>query len=110
MADTGCGIEDVNNRLVDYGIPEIWEPHHPLTVEEPFTPEPTEAYSKEELDYFVAVLAKVAQECYDDPEMVKGAPHKASKHQSLNAFADKFEDIASTWRQYQKKYVQKKKR
>ncbi len=105
--ETGCGIEEVNNRLVDYGIPEIWESHHPWTVEEPFTPEPTEGYSKEELDYFVAVLAKVAQECYDDPEMVKKAPYRASKHQSLNAFAEKYEDIASTWRQYQKKYVNK---
>ncbi len=37
MEETGCGIEDVNNRLVDYGIPEIWESHHPLTVPEPFT-------------------------------------------------------------------------
>ena len=30
--ETGCGIEDVNNRIVDYGIPEIWESHHPITV------------------------------------------------------------------------------
>ena len=107
--ETGCGIEDVNNRLVDYGIPEIWESHHPWTVPEPFTPEPCESYSKEDLDYFVAVLKKVAQECYENPELVKSAPHKASKHKPLNAFADKFEDIASTWRQYQKKYVNRAK-
>ena len=106
--ETGCGIEDVNNRIVDYGIPEIWESHHPLTVEEPFTPEPCESYSKEDLDYYVAVLAKVAQECYDDPEMIKGAPYKASKHQSLNAFAEEFDEVATTWRQYKKKYLDKK--
>ena len=98
MEDTGCGIEDVNNRIVDYGIPEIWESHHPLTCPEPFTPEPCENYSKDDLDYFVAVLRKVAMECYENPEMIKGAPYKASKHQSLNAFADEYEDIASTWR------------
>ena len=107
-ADTGCGIEDVNNRLVDYGIPEIWESHHPWTVPEPFTPEPCESYSRDDLDYFAAVLKKVAQECYDDPEMVKNAPHKASKHKSLNAFAEEFKDIASTWRQYQKKFAAQK--
>jgi glycine dehydrogenase subunit 2 len=105
--ETGCGIEDVNNRIVDYGIPEIWESHHPLTVEEPFTPEPCESYSKEDIDYFCKVLATVAQECYDNPEMVKKAPYKASKHQSLNAFADKYEDIATTWRQYTKKFKNK---
>ncbi len=105
MEETGCGIEDVNNRLVDYGIPEIWESHHPLTVPEPFTPEPCENYSKDDLDYFVAVMRKVAMECYENPEMIKKAPHKASKHQSLNAFAEKYEEIATTWRQYQKKYA-----
>ena len=104
LEETGCGIEDVNNRLVDYGIPEIWESHHPLTVEEPFTPEPCESYSKDDLDYYVAVLRKVAMECYEDPEMIKGAPYKASKHQSLNAFAEEYGDIATTWRQYQKKF------
>lgn len=107
-ADTGCGIEDVNNRLVDYGIPEIWESHHPWTVPEPFTPEPCESYSREDLDYFAAVLKQVAQECYDNPELVKSAPHKASKHKPLNAFAEEFQDIASTWRQYQKKFASKK--
>lgn len=106
--ETGCGIDDVNNRIVDYGIPEIWESHHPLIVDEPFTPEPTESYSKDDLDYYVAVLRKVAMECYEDPEMVKSAPHRASKYQSLNAFADDYEDIATTWRQYQKKFGDKK--
>lgn len=105
--ETGCGIEDVNNRIVDYGIPEIWESHHPITVPEPFTPEPCESYSKADLDYYVAVLRKVAMECYEDPEMVKGAPYRASKHQSTNAFADDYNEIASTWRQYVKKYRDK---
>ena len=49
-------------------------------------------------------MAKVAQECYDDPDMIKGAPYNASKHQSLNAFAEEFDEIATTWRQFRKKY------
>lgn len=102
--ETGCGVADINNRIVDYGIPEVWESHHPLIVEEPFTPEPAESYSKADLDYFVAVLRKVVMECYENPEMVKSSPHKASKHQPVNAFAEEYKDIATTWRQYQKKF------
>lgn len=107
--ETGCGVEDLNNRIVDYGISEIWESHHPWVVPEPFTPEPCESYDKNDLDYFIAAVKKVCQECYDDPEMVKGAPYKASKHQSLNAFAEEYDEIATTWRQYVKKYKNKKK-
>lgn len=104
LEETGCGIDDVNNRLVDYGVPEIFESHHPLTVPEPFTPEPCESYSKADLDYYVAVLRKVALECYENPEMVKKAPHRASKHRPVNPFAEEYPEIASTWRQYVKKY------
>ena len=50
--------------------------HEPWIVPEPFTPEAGEMYSKEDLDYWIAVIAKISEEAYANPELVKSAPHK----------------------------------
>ena len=106
MEDTGFGIGDVNRRLVDFAIPEIWESHHPHTVPEPFTPEPCESYSKEDIDYYVAVIKHVAKECYENPEIIKTAPHNVASHMPT-IDAQEFEEVATTWRQYKKKFLNK---
>jgi len=69
---------DIAKRMIDYGI-------HPMTIYFPqpnvvggqgaMMVEPTETESKETLDYFVEVMKKIAQECKDNPEIVKNAPH-----------------------------------
>lgn len=109
FADTGLGIADVNRRLVDYGISELWTSHHPFTVPEPFTPEPCESYNKDDIDYYVEVLRKIANECIENPEMVTSAPHKVARH-----FPDKvphdsspeaFKTLATTWRAYVKRFI-----
>ena len=108
MEDTGCGIVDVNHRLVDYGISELWMSHHPFTVPEPFTPEPCESYNKEDIDYYVEVLKKIAEECKTDPEMVKSAPHKAARHAPIEipetSSEDDYKYLATTWRAYVKRF------
>ncbi len=109
MEETGCGASEVNQRLVDYGITELWMSHHPFTVPEPFTPEPCESYNKDDIDYYVEVLRLIAEECKSDPDMVKSAPHKAARHlpasiPTKSETEEDFRALATTWRAFVKRY------
>jgi len=72
--DTGVTALDISKRILDYGMhaPTIY---FPLIVKEALMIEPTETESKEELDKFIEVMRKIHRECYEDPEIVKSAPH-----------------------------------
>jgi glycine dehydrogenase subunit 2 len=101
--DTGVGIGDVNRRVVDYGVQSFFTSHHPWLIPEPFTPEPCETYSKADIDYWCAVLEKVSEEAYSDPERVKSAPHNSSIHKiTWDGFNDP-DKWAMSWRAYKKK-------
>jgi len=102
-SDTGVTTEDVTNRMIDFGF-HMWSSHHPFIVPEPFTLEPTESYSKAELDEYIAGLAKVSQEAYENPEMVKNAPHNSVVHKIDTSWLDDPEKWAVTWRAYLKKH------
>jgi glycine dehydrogenase subunit 2 len=101
--DTGVTTEDVTARMADFGF-HLWSSHHPFIVPEPFTIEPTEAYAKAELDEYVAVLSKIAQEAYEKPEFVKAAPHNSVIHRPGHDTLDDPDKWAITWRAYLKKY------
>ncbi len=58
--ETGVGVLDVQNRMIDFGIDAFWLSHEPWLVPEPFTPEAGEMYSKEDLDYWIDVLARIS--------------------------------------------------
>lgn len=101
--ETGIGTVDVANRMADYGIDPFWMSHEPWIVAEPFTPEAGELWSKEDIDLWIDVIAKIAEEARTDPEMVKSAPHNQPITQVKG---DVFEDPAKwamTWRAYQRK-------
>ena len=49
--ETGVGVVDVQNRMVDFGVDAFWLSHEPWIVPEPFTPEAGELWSKEDIDY-----------------------------------------------------------
>ncbi len=100
--ETGVGSEDVGRRMADFGV-HYWTSHHPWVVPEPFTLEPTESYSKAELDEYLAILARVNREAYDDPEFVKGAPYESVVHKMDLAPLDDPARRAVTWRAYVKK-------
>ena len=57
--ETGITSEQIGVRALDYGV-HYWTSHHPFVVPEPFTLEPTESYSKADLDEYAAILASVA--------------------------------------------------
>ena len=80
--DTDVGTEDVMRRLGDFGIQHYWTSHHPWVVPEPFTLEPCETFSKEDLDEYAAALAQISKEAYDNPEFVKAGPIQVCSTQS----------------------------
>lgn len=101
--DTGVTSEDVTRRLADYGC-HLWQSHHPFIVPQPFTIEPTESYSKDELDEYIACLERVVAEAYSNPEIVKTAPHRSVVHKTDDSWFDDPAKWAVTWRAYLKKH------
>jgi len=101
--ETGVTTEDVTLRMADFGF-HLWSSHHPFIVPEPFTIEPTESYSKDEIDEYLAALKKISDEAYEDPAKVKSAPHRSVVHRIDQAWFDDPAKWAVTWRAYLKKH------
>jgi len=101
--ETGVGIDDVNRRIVDFGIQKCFTSHEPWIVPEPFTPEPPESTPKEDLDRFVEVFGQISDEAYTDPTIVKKAPHNCAISK-IDATPSKDPNKwAMTWRAYIRK-------
>jgi glycine dehydrogenase subunit 2 len=102
--ETGVGSHEVQDRMVDFGIQSYWLSHHPFVVPEPFTPEPCETYSREDLDYWAAVIEQACAEARTEPQTVLGAPHSSSiaKMKRTEALEEP-DEWAMTWRAYQRK-------
>ena len=96
-AETGIHTADVHNRMIDFGVQGYFTSHHPWLVPEPFTLEPAESASQEELDEFAAVLERVAGEAYSDPELVRRAPHRSTAPPPLPGAEKR---PAMTWRAF----------
>ena len=66
---------DIAKRLLDHGIhpPTVY---FPLIVDECLMVEPTETESLETLDEFVRVMIEIAREAKEEPDVLKGAPHR----------------------------------
>lgn len=101
--ETGVSSAEIGSRMADFGF-HYWTSHHPYLVPEPATIEPTESYSKAELDEYVNALKHVAQEARDNPELVRTAPHRSSIHQVREQAMSDPETWATSWRAYQRKY------
>ncbi|MCX6036261.1 MAG: aminotransferase class V-fold PLP-dependent enzyme, partial [Chloroflexi bacterium] len=97
--ETGVHSEELGIRAADFGV-HYWTSHHPYVVPEPCTLEPTESYSKEELDEYAAILEHVAGEAYSDPDLVRSAPHNSTVHTIDHHPFDDPQDWAITWRAY----------
>ena len=107
-AETGVHSEELGLRAADFGV-HYWTSHHPFVVPEPCTLEPTESYSKAELDEYAAILAHVAEEARTDPEMVKTAPHNSTIHTIDHTPLDDPAQWAMTWRAYKRKVEEESK-
>lgn len=105
--ETGVTTEDVTCRMADFGF-HLWSSHHPWVVPQPFTIEPTESYSKAELDEYLAGLEKTVEEAHGEAEKVQNAPYRSVVHKIDNSPLDDPERWAITWRAYLKKKREKK--
>ncbi|MDI2128472.1 aminomethyl-transferring glycine dehydrogenase subunit GcvPB [Yinghuangia seranimata] len=102
--ETGVHSEEIGVRAADFGV-HYWTSHHPYLVPEPFTLEPTESYSKADLDEYAAVLAHVADEARRDPQFVKNAPYNQTIHKIDPTPLDDPKQWAPTWRAYVRKHL-----
>jgi glycine dehydrogenase subunit 2 len=100
--DTGVRSEEVGIRAADFGV-HYWTSHHPWIVPEPCTLEPTESYSKADLDEYIEILRHVSNEAYSNPEIVKTAPHNSTVHKIDHGPLDDPSQWAITWRAYKRK-------
>ncbi len=103
-ADTGIHSEEIGVRAADFGV-HYWTSHHPYVVPEPFTLEPTESFSKDDLDEYAAILAHVASEARSDPNKVHAAPYNLPVHHIDGQSLDDPTTWAVTWRAYLKKHA-----
>lgn len=95
--ETGVKALDIAKRLLDFGLhaPTIY---FPLIVHEALMIEPTETVSKEELDAYIEALKRIGEEAYNNPELVKSAPHNTAVKRVDDVLAAKRPII--TWRMY----------
>lgn len=72
--ETGMRAFNIAKRLMDFGFhpPTMY---FPPTVKEALMIEPTETVNRETLDAFADAMKTIYRECYENPEMVKTAPH-----------------------------------
>ena len=102
----GIHSEEIGYRAADFGT-HYWTSHHPYVVAEPMTLEPTESYSKADLDEYAAILKHIAEEAYTNPEIIKTAPHNSTVHTLKQDWLDDPDKWAVTWRAYMRKHKQR---
>ena len=101
--DTGLGTEDINRRIVDFGVNNYFSSHEPWIVPEPFTLEPTESYSKADLDEYVEIIQRVSDEAYSDPDTIRSAPHRSSIAKRDETILHDAAKVIVTWRKWLKR-------
>lgn len=103
--ETGVSSGDIGLRVADYGT-HYWTSHHPYIVPEPVTIEPTESYSRADLDEYVKILRHISHEAYSEPEVVRTAPHNCPIHRIDESYLDDPKRWGITWRAYQRKLAE----
>lgn len=100
--DTGITCGDLARRVMDFGM-HVWNSHHPFYIPEPLTLEPTESPTKEDLDEYVATIHHILDEAYENPEIIREAPHNSPTHRTDESSVDDPNEWCPTWRVYQRK-------
>lgn len=100
--DTGIGTDDMRKRCIDFGVQDYFTSHHPWIVPEPFTPEPCETYSRDDLDEFARVFEQISKEAYENPALIKTAPHNSTIGRCPDVDLNDYENFATTYRAFKK--------
>lgn len=103
LKETGVDAEHVNRHMLDFGFQRFFPSHHPEIVPEPYTPEPTESYSKADIDEYVEALKKISDEAYSTPEVVLTAPHNGPISPLENDHIHDVSELTVTWRVYKRR-------
>jgi len=102
--ETGVVTTDIQRRVADYGG-HYWMSHEPWIVPQPVTLEPTESYSKTELDKYASIMEHISEEAYEDPDLVVNSPYNSTiGKMDDHSYLDDPDKWAITWRAYRKKY------
>lgn len=72
--ELGITAKDFGKRLLDYGF-HAPTTYFPLLISECLLIEPTETESKQKIDAFVEIMAKILDEAKTNTDIVKNAPH-----------------------------------
>jgi glycine dehydrogenase subunit 2 len=102
--ETGIGVDGLNRRIVDFGIQRCFSAHEPEIVPEPFTPEPPESNSLEDIDKFAWAIQQISDEAYSNPQIVQEAPHNCAIARVDSSPSKDPKKWALTWRAYLKKH------
>ena len=79
--------------------------HHPMLVPEPFTIEPGESYSLDELDECLETLRRISDEAYTEPALVKRRRTAPRSRRLDEAAVDDPARWAFTWRAWERKHA-----
>jgi glycine dehydrogenase subunit 2 len=103
LDETGVGAHHFALRVADFGPNSTFTLGYPPYVEEPWVIEPTESLDKDEIDHFVEIVRRVAQEAYENPEVILKGPHNCAVGAIDMAASEDPKTMALTWRMYRKK-------
>jgi glycine cleavage system P protein (glycine dehydrogenase) subunit 2 len=101
--ETGVSTLDVARRTADFGVASYFPSHEPWLVAEPMTLEPSESYSRADLDEYAEIIAEISREAYESPGTVIDSPQRSTVHKMDPAPHDDPERWALTWRGYLRK-------
>jgi glycine dehydrogenase subunit 2 len=101
--ETGVTTVEVAAKTSDYGLTPYFPSHEPWLVPEPMTLEPSESYSRADLDEYADALADIARQARQDPAAVKAGPVRSTVHALDASGFDDPERWALTWRAWQRK-------
>ncbi len=104
LRKNGIRAIDISKRLLDYGI-HAPTTYFPLVVEEALMIEPTESFEKEELDRFVEIMRKIAEEAKINPELVLGAPRNTSVTRLDEVKASHPKTMVLSWMMYKQRML-----
>jgi glycine dehydrogenase subunit 2 len=100
--ETGITAEDFLERITDFGLQKFWLSHHPITVPEPMTPEPTETNSVQELEEWAAAWRQMVREAHETPEVIRTAPHNGVTTKLDRSYLQQEQLTYLTWRQWRR--------
>jgi glycine dehydrogenase subunit 2 len=60
-------------------------------------------YGNEALDQWIAVIRRISEEAYSNPELVKTSPHNQAVHRLKPDVIEDPDSRAMTWRAFQRK-------